>query len=263
MRPTVWNDKFKDETSTQALKFLRALEIAAHDALSLTDDTTKPYAERLEASLNTLRLAFEGGLIDLNRKSNAILTLARINGNEGLCIVRLIDTELYKDALSKLRSMRSVVFGALEDMSLLYSLRLLPIEERIRIKEQLSDLGLDPVSNRLTLAEEKLAEKDPKGSIGECREAYASTIHELAKIKLGKTAMAVEADLTGLDKSGFISREDKGLFIALYSFLSTKWKAMEDPQHGDAELALKQAYIYIGRLLDALERSNSKGEVAQ
>jgi hypothetical protein len=179
-------------------------------------------------------------------------------GSVASYVLKFVDAEKFCDALRVLNANRGVFFSALEDIRMLYELRLLPMEERDRIRQALAEVGLPEVAARLEKADGQRVD-DPPACIGHCREALALTVHGIAESKGGRATDSVAADLAELGKTeGFLSPDERRFVVALYSYLSSKWKAGEEPKPGDADFALKQTYFFVDRLLGMLSPSPAK-----
>ncbi len=120
-----WNDSFKDETSLQAVRLLRSIEVAANDALTLSDNTTKLFATRLVSEVDAFRVAMEG-LILVRRQSTdqvgkAVGDMLGLNAKgTGNSIVKLLDSGNYCGASTMLTGVRAIFYGAIEDIKMIY-----------------------------------------------------------------------------------------------------------------------------------------------
>jgi len=255
---SVWNQRFMDKTSMAAIKLLRSLESAASEAGTLADPSTKLYAERLNLEVDAFRVAVEGAVMmrvpSTDRVGQTVRRTLNLptRGSVASYVLKFVDAEKFCDALRVLNTNRGVFFGAIEDIRMLYELRLLPMEERDRIRQALAEAGLPEVATRLEKADGQRVD-DPPACIGHCREALALTVHGMAKAKAGRSTDSFAGDLAELGKTErSLSAEERRVLVALYSYLSSKWKSGEEPKPGDAEFALKQTYFFVDRLLGML-----------
>jgi len=253
-----WNQSFKDESSLATVKLLRALESAASEAEVLSDAGTKLFATRLGQEVDTFRVAIEGQVLMRTPSTDRVgQTVSKAFGlpTGGWVtnyILKAVDEERFCDALGMLNRTRGTFLSALEDIRMLYEMRLLPMEERDRIRQALVEAEMPEVASRLAKADEQRVDDAP-ACIGHCREALALTVHDLAKAKVSRSTDSFAGDLAELGKTkGFIPPDERRLVVAFYSYLSSKWKAGEEPRTGDAELALKLTYFIVDRLLGTL-----------
>jgi hypothetical protein len=249
-----WSQGFKDETSLAAVRLLRSLESAASDAEVMSDASTKLYATRLGLEVDSFRVVIEGQVLMRMPSTDRVgQTVSRTlglptGGSVTNYILKTLDAENFCSAFDMLNKTRGVFFSALEDIRMLYEMRLLPLEERGRIREGLTNAGMPEVADRLVKADAQRVD-DPPGCIGNCREVFATTIHKLAELRAGRATDSVSGDLAELGKKEVVSPEERRVMVALYSFMSDRWKAPEKPNSGDAEFALKQTYFFVDRLL--------------
>lgn len=249
---------FRDESSLAAVRLLRALESAASDAEVLSDPSTQLFATRLGLEVDTFRVAIEGQVLmrvpSTDRVGQTVSKTFGLptGGSVTNYVLKALDIEDFCGAYELLRRTRGVLFSALEDIRMLYELRLLPMQERDRIRQTLVEAGMPEVAGRLAKADEQRVD-DPPACVGHCREALALTIHDLAKSRVGRSTDSFAGDLAELGKTeGFLPPEERRVVVSLYSYLSAKWKAGGEPQPGDAEFALKQTYFFVDRFLGTL-----------
>lgn len=259
-----WNTRFKDETSLAAIRLLRGLEAAAQEATTLVDQSTMLYAARLGQEVDSFRVAVEGQVfmwVPSTDKVQQVVSNVFGVPKKGFVtnyLLKNVDAEKYCQALGQLNEARGIFFSALEDIRMLYELRLLPMEERDRIRQALAEAGMPEVAARLSKADEQRV-GDPPACIGHSREALAFTVHSLAKAKVGRSTDSFQADLAELGKTrGFLPPEERRVAVSLYSYLSSKWKAGEEPKPGDAEFALKLTYFFIDRLLGTVSPGKAR-----
>jgi hypothetical protein len=265
------NQQFADDTAVSAIKFLRNLDVAATNALGLVDMKTQILAARTKSELNGIRSAFEGDFdtlhptydrVDLGKALTRLATPTP-NNFGGNSILGFIDSENWGFALSGLLQIRSLVLAILQDIGLFYSLKMLPVEERSKIKLRLSERDMSDISERLNAAEGHFIAKKDKDCVGNSREVLAQLVHHIRKNETGRTSDSMEGDLSELTKVRIVSVEEKRMMIDLYSFLSQKWKTTKEVSSSEAELGLKQTYFFVARLLDSFEsKSRLKGDIS-
>ena len=253
-----WSPAFKDETSLAAVRLLRSLESAAGEALKLTDPVTQLYATRLVLEVDAFRVALEGDMLSRIPSTDRVgRTVSELHPALGLpksghatnFILVNLDKEQYCNAVTLLNNARGTFLGAVEDIQMLYEGRLLPIEERGRIRQALTEAGMLDAALRLEKADEQRVDH-PQECVGNCRQALDLMVKDLAKIRGIRATDSFAGNLAELGKTqSFLSREERAVTVALYSHLSTNWKSGEEPKPADAEFALKLTYYFIDRLL--------------
>jgi len=142
----------------------------------------------------------------------------------------------------------------LQDVRLIYALRIYPIEEKMALKSQLSDYGFVEVIRCLDEAENNLAMRKPehfKDCVDRSREALEKTAASILGAE-GKTPSGYfSTDMGTLSNSGIVDKESKRLTEATYSYLSevgAHGRAGEVTL-GDAHFAMKETYMRIDILL--------------
>ena len=244
-RPTshdgaAWSQAFKDETSLRAAKLLRSLESATTDAELMADAATRLNAARLVQEVDAFRVAVEGQvLMRVPSTDRVAQTVTRAfglptGGHITNYVLKALDAEDYCRALRLLNGARGMFLSALEDIRMLYVHRLLPVEERDKIRQALVNTGMPEVAERMAKADEQRVD-DPGACVGHCRQSLVLTIQKLAEVRVGRGTGRVALDLAELQKtSGFMPPDEGKLVEALFHFLSTNWKAGEP--RGQSEL---------------------------
>ena len=137
------------------------------------------------------------------------------------------------------------MYQIIEDVRLIYALKLYPIQEKMALKSLLTDLGFLEVTKCLDEAETNLAEKTVTSilsAIGKTPSGYFST------------------DVGTLSSLGIIDKETKKLTEATYSYLSEAGAhgRIGDLTSSDAYYALKETYMRIDILLKKYSVYSSK-----
>jgi hypothetical protein len=262
---SIWNQTYKDKTAEAGVTLLRSLEAAASEAGSLSDKNTRLFADRLALEVDEFRVEMEGDVLSRTPSTDVVgQNVKRLFGilpQRGYVtnyLLVAIDEERFCDALAILKQNRSVFLSALEDIRKLHEMRLLPVEERDRIRRALRQVGMPDVSIRLERADQQRV-NEPTECMGNCRQVLDLILKILAEAKGFKAGDKFSANLEALGKSkGFLSQPERRLIEKFYSYLSTAWKAGEVPRPGDADLALKLTYIFIERLLETLSAGAAK-----
>jgi len=226
------NPDYISETIKAALTFQRSIDLLFEDIKKLSDEKTKYYIERLSNNVSKIRL---------------MLTTSKISKT----ICDSIDLGEYADAFDNFQIIRSWMYQILEDVRLIYALRIYPIEEKIALKSTLTDYGFMEVTSCLEEAEEHLAEKHFKDCITRCRESLEKTSSSILAAEKKKPSGYFATDIGTLSGLGIIDKEVKKLTEATYSYLS------EIGAHGrggkltlgDAHFAMKETYMRIDILL--------------
>lgn len=226
------NIDYTNETIKTALAFRRSIELLFEDIKKLSDEKTKYYIERIDGNLFSIRW--------------------KLTSSKSLdTVCDHIDHGRYHDAFARFQLIRSLMFQILEDVRLIYALRIYPIEEKMALKSTLTDYGFVEVTKCLEEAEEHLAEKHFKGCITRCREALEKTGASILVAEKKKPSGYFSTDIGTLKGMGIIGKECKKLTEATYSYLS------EVGAHGrggkvtlgDTHYAMKETYMRIDILL--------------
>ena len=214
------------------LAFQRSIELLYEDIAKLSDKKTQRYVNRCYDNLKL------------------IIILIRGRGSYGGLCENLDDTE-YHSAFHKFRKIRSCMYEILEDVRLIYALRLYPIEEKMALKSKLTDYGFIEVTRCLDEAEENLATKHFKDSIDRSREALEKTIFSILATEDKKPSKHFSTDIGTLSGLGIIDKETKRLTEATYSYLSEVGAhgRGEKLTLGDAHYAIKETFMRIDILL--------------
>lgn len=226
------NLDYTNETIKTALAFQSSIELLFEDIKKISDEKTKYYIERIDGNLFSIRWK---------------LTSSKSTST----VCDYIDCGNHKDAFEHFKLIRSSMYQILEDVRLIYALRIYPIEEKMALKSTLTDYGFVEVTKCLEEAEEHLAEKHFKDCITRCREALEKTGASILVAEKKKPSGYFATDMGTLSGLGIINKEVKKLTEATYSYLS------EVGAHGrggkvtlgDAHYAMKETYMRIDILL--------------
>jgi len=146
------------------------------------------------------------------------------------------------------------MYQLLDDVRLIYALRIYPIEEKIALKSTLTDYGFVEVVGCLDEAENNLAMRKPehmKDCVDRCREALEKTTASILVAEKKKPSGYFSTDMGTLSGLGIVDKEPKKLTEATYSYLSevgAHGRAGEVTL-GDAHYAMKETYMRIDILL--------------
>jgi len=230
------NDAIKSLLSLQ-----RQIELLLEDVKELSDEKTGPYIDRCVEAVEAIRILSRGG--------------SRIKG-----VCNLINEGEYGYAYRSFKRIRTKIYELLEDIRLIYSLRIYPIEEKIALKSRLSDLGFTEAVRCLDEAESNLATKHYKDCINRCREALEKTVTSILLAQEKKPSGYFATDMGTLSNMIGISKEHKKLIEATYSYLSEVGAhgRGEKPKMGDAYYAMKETYMRIGILMKKYEDYSKK-----
>ena len=224
--------KYLSEVIKAALSFQRSIELLFEDIKKLSDEKTKYYINRIDGNVFAIRWRLAS-----SEKFNTVC--------------EYIDLGEYEGAFKRFRLIRSLMYQILEDVKLIYALRIYPIEEKMALKSMLTDYGFVEVTKCLEEAERNLAEKHFKDCITRCREALEKTAASLLAAEKKKPSGYFATDIGTLRGLGIFDKEVKKLTEATYSYLS------EVGAHGrggkltlgDAHYAMKETYMRIDILL--------------
>jgi len=226
------NPKFMGEAIKAALTFERNIELLFEDLKKLTDRKTYFYINRCEDNIIRIRMYVSGS----SGFNGAIEELDRANHDK---------------AFQQFRRIRSWMYQILEDVRLIYALRMYPTKEKMALKSMLTDYGFMEVTKCLEEAEEHLAEKHFKDCITRCREALEKTGASILVAEKKKPSRYFSADIGTLSGMRIIDKECKKLTEATYSYLSQVGAhgRGEKLTLGDAHFAMKETYMRIDILL--------------
>ena len=224
------------ENTIQAMKdvlrFQRSVELLLEDTKKMCDEKTKSYFKRCEQSMSRVELQIRGR-----------------SDWPGVC--RSLDDESYSAAFKKFRYIRTYVYQILEDVRLIYALRIYPIEEKMALKSTLTDYGFVEAIKSLEEAENNLAEKRFKDCMTRCRESLEKTVSSILVAENKKLSGYFSTDIGQLSSLDMVDKESKRLIVATYSYLSEVGAhgRGEKPKLGDAHYAMKETYMRIDILL--------------
>jgi hypothetical protein len=214
------------------LSLQRMIELLCEDIKKLGDEKTKHYIERFMANLTTIQYLIRGS-----------------SSSSGVC--DYIDSGLFTRALSSFTMIRSLMYQILEDVRLIYALRLYPIEEKMALKSLLTNYGFLEVTKCLDEAETNLVEKHFKDCIDRGREALEKTVTSILTAEGKKPSNSFSTDIGTLSGMDIIDKETKKLTEATYSYLSEAGAhgRAGEVTAGDAHYSLKEVYMRIDILL--------------
>lgn len=202
----------------------------------MSDDKTKYYIDRCLGNIVMIRLYIRG--------SGTV---------KGAC--DYIDEADYAKAYTVFIKTRSLMYQFLEDVRLVYALRIYPIEEKIALKSNLTNYKLMDVTKCLEEAEVNLAEKHFKDCIDRSREALEKTVAGILVLEKKKPSGYFATDIGTLSGLRILDKESKKLIEATYSYLSEVGAhgRGEELTLGDAHYAMKETYMRIDILLKKYE----------
>jgi hypothetical protein len=222
--------------TTQAIKGIlelqRSIELLFEDVKKMYDEKTESYFKRCAKNMGHIKLRIRGS-----------------SSYDGVC--RSLDFENYEEAFKKFKYVRSYMYEILEDVRLIYALRMYPIEEKMALKSTLTDYGFMEVTKCVEEAEQHFAEKHFKDCITRCRESLEKTASSVLAAEKRKPSGYFATDMGTLSGLGIGDKEVKKLTEATYSYLS------EVGAHGrggkvtlgDTHFAMKETYMRIDILL--------------
>ena len=238
--PQTYRDepKYQAETLKKVLSLQRMLELLYEDVKKLKDEKTEIYVKRCESNITIIG--------EILRKADGVCTR--------------IDSDDFSGAFSCFKLIRSLMYQIIEDVRLIYALRLYPIQEKMALKSLLTDLGFLEVTKCLDEAEANLAEKHFKDAIDRAREALEKTVTSILSAIGKKPSGYFSTDVGTLSSLGMIDKETKKLTEATYSYLSEAGAhgRIGDLTRSDAHYALKETYMRIDILLKKYSMYSSK-----
>ena len=225
-------DEFTDELFKNMMTFQRNLELLVEDAKELKDDKTEFYVKRCFKELASVRFYLE----DSDWGAYKALDLK--------------DGEKASNAFYKLRSNMYAVF---QDVRVIYTLRIYPIEEKLELKSALTDLTFTNVVACLEEAETNLVEKKPdhlKDALCRCREALEKFVTNALEKEGKKPSKQFNVDIGTVAGMGMLRREEKRMIEATYSYLAEGCHGrIENLTLGKVNYAMKDTYMRIDLLL--------------
>jgi hypothetical protein len=218
-----------------ALEFQRNIELLYEDTKSMSDKKTEYYISRCCQNLTEIRVFLRGG--DRNKGA-----LEEANNYD--C----------SQARVSFRRIMPLMFSILEDVRMIYALRIYPIEEKLALKSTLTDYGFLEVTKCLDEAESNLAagkREHRKDCVDRSREALEKTIAAMLAASKKTPSGSFATDMGTLTNMGIVDKEPKKLIEATYSYLSEVGAhgRSEEVSLGDAHYAMKETYMRIDILL--------------
>jgi len=141
------------------------------------------------------------------------------------------------------------------DLHLLASLVIFPIEEKLKLKDQLATEEFKKVVEFLEIAEQNYSLTPPhlKDTLSNCRNALEEMVTLLLeKIDL-KPARRFSMDVGALSKSGLLDVDTKKVVLSIWSYLSMKgshsYVKIDGKSISDVDFGLEQTYRMISQLL--------------
>ncbi len=152
------------------------------------------------------------------------------------------------------------MYQILEDVRLIYALRIYPIEEKIALKSKISDYGFVDVVKCLDEAETNLSLKHYKDCVDRNREALEKTVASIRTSIGQKPSGYFSTDIGSLAGFGVTNKEQKKLIEATYSYLSEVGAhgRGDSLTLGDAHYAMKETYMRIDIILKRYDEFLSK-----
>lgn len=226
--------KLKDvpKALKSVLAFQRKIELLYSDIKKLKDEKTFVYIKRCGRNVKLIENYLRGS-------SNYI----------GVC--NEINDFKFEEGYKTFQKTRTLMYEICEDVRLIYALRIYSVEEKMALKSALTDYGFYDVTKCLEEAESNLALKHFKDCIDRCREALEKTVASLLDILDKKPSGYFSTDIGTFSNLRIISKEQKKLTKATYSYLS------EVGAHGrggdltitEAHFSMKETYMRIDILL--------------
>ena len=211
----------------------RKLERLANETLEFEDGKTKTYCTRIKNEIQ-------------NFTSNVSTAYNYIEGSN------------WNWAHQYISQARTSMYEILEDVRMVYLVRIFPIEEMSNRKMLLGEFDCTDAINKLESAETNLVQKDFRGAIGESRQALASTVWTLTD-KDSKATDSFAGNLAKLSDKGILERPNRIAMEGIYVYLSQSWKEGKEPAPGDAEYGIRQACIHIDEVLKKYQKWKSGG----
>lgn len=234
-------DSYLDSTVGVITKFQRELELLYEDAKKLSDEKTKFYVERCATNVRYVGSYLSG--------------TERVSG-----VYILLDSGKYVEAYDRFKKIRHLIYNICEDVKLIYALRIYPIEEKMALRSDLSDVGFTDVVNALEDAENNLAEKHLKDCLTRCREALEKIVSSILNKERKRPSNKFSIDIGTLCNMDIINKDEKRLIEATYSYLSEVGAhgRAKGLTLGDANYAMKETYMRIALLVKRYHEYVSK-----
>lgn len=231
-----------DSAIEEVASFQRKMEMLVEDVMKLLDDKTRFYAKRCLENLDIIRTKIE-------------------DSDQG--VLQYLFDGYFQNSYTQFRSIKVPMVAIIEDVRLIHALRIYPIEEKIELKSSLSDLGFVSVVQCLDDAERNLAEKHPshlKDAVDRSREAIDKFISSALEKEGKKPSNMFNTDIGTFGGLGIISKEEKRIVEATWSFLSEAGPhgRMGELSLGDVNFSLKDTYMIIDLLLKKYRQFKSK-----
>lgn len=228
------------ETIKLTLKFNSDLELLYEDVKEIADQKVEKYFNRIERNINVINRNIRGQMGKLDYYKGAI------------DLLNIITYEDYGKATDRIKFIRKNVYEFCEDIRLLYALKVYPLEEKIKIKSDLSDHGFIEVVKSLDEIDDNLLQSHHKDALGRGRDALEKLISGIL-IKMGKTpSNRFSTDIGTLGSLKFIDRENKKLIEATFSLLSevgSHGRGSKNNFESYAKYALKELYMKIDKII--------------
>lgn len=144
-----------------------------------------------------------------------------------------------------------------EDLRLISSLTIFPIEEKMKLKNELVANGFNQIVEYLEIAEQHFASTPPrlKDVLSNCRHSVESMITKSLEKIGGKPTQRFSIDLGTLAGSqyNFLDRETKDVVLSIWSYLSMKgshsYRKIDQKAMSDVEFGLDQTYRILSQIL--------------
>lgn len=158
------------------------------------------------------------------------------------------------EILSNIR--RFCLLQLFSDLRLVKKIISLPIEEKIKIKDILNQLGFESVIEALENAEDNIISKTPKDAADRCREALEKLI-EITLIKIKETPKKFSENLRLLKNKSIIDLPTQTDFQGFYSHLAQMGlhdKASKEILEISSNYFLDEAYRKVMKFLSIVEK---------
>ena len=155
------------ESIKRILRLLSNVELIWEEVYKICEDIKiQYYADRLKPNLDVLRFKIRGELTDTSYLAG---------------IVDMLTDKKYPQALTSYNALRKYLFPVIEDIQLIYSLKIYPIEEKMAIILKLGDNGFDDVVKCLDEIDEYIVSTHYNDAIDKSIEALEKTIAYILK----------------------------------------------------------------------------------
>ena len=226
------------ESIKRILKLQSNVELVWEEVYIISEDIKiQYYADRLKQNLDVLRSQIRGELTDSSY----------LDG-----IVDMLVDEKYSQVLTSYSALGKYLFQIIEDILLIYSLKIYPIEEKMAIILKLGDNGFDDVVKCLDEIDEYIVSTHYNDAIDKSIDALEKTIAYIVKHNKISPSNQFNTDLATLSgKLEYIDNETKKGITATYSYLTqiSAYGRIKPISKRESYFAVKELYLRIEKLL--------------